>query len=143
MTSWQKPGPSGTAGVHKDIPVDAYNLSPDGTLVATPWAHMDTFRPPAKVLHKSAFAAELECTEKNTRHWIHRFPRARSPAPALHTRAATLSRPCVRRSLSTAHPLDAAGGASSIIMVSQLWFQTFSKGPACRSPCRTAFQWRR
>ena len=120
MSSWQKPGPSGTAGVHKEIPVDSYNLSPDGTSVATPFVQLEVNFQQARVFHKSAFAAELECTEKNTRHWIHRFPRARSPAPALHTRAATLSRPCVRRSLSTAHPLDAAGGASRRIMASQL-----------------------
>jgi hypothetical protein len=93
MSSWQKPGPSGTAGVHKEIPVDSYNLSADGTSVATPFVQLEVNFQQARVFHKSAFAAELECSEKNTRHWIHRFSRARSPAPALHTRAATLSRP--------------------------------------------------
>ena len=68
----QTPGAEGTAGVHQDVKSDgAYNLSPDGT-VATP-VMTQNIQTSVKVLRMQTYAAELECSEKDTRHWIHRW----------------------------------------------------------------------
>ena len=64
----QVPGPTGTAGVHPEVKVEAYNITEFGAVPVV--THLVNTR--AKVLHMSAYAAELECTEKNTRHWMHR-----------------------------------------------------------------------
>ena len=68
----QTPGAVGTAGVHADVKTDgAYNLSPDGT-VATP-VMTQSINTSVKVANMLTYAAELECSEKDTRHWIHRW----------------------------------------------------------------------
>lgn len=65
-------GAEGTAGVHQDVKSDGTdNLSPDGT-VATP-VMTQNIQTSVKVLRMQTYAAELECSEKDTRHWIHRW----------------------------------------------------------------------
>ena len=66
----QSPGASGTAGVHSDVKVEGYSISPDGGH-AMPVVSQNI--PPRKIRHMTTFAAELECSEKDTRHWIHRW----------------------------------------------------------------------
>ncbi|MGB1600507.1 MAG: AMP-binding protein, partial [Promethearchaeia archaeon] len=50
--------------------VEGYSISPDGGH-AMPVVSQNI--PPRKIRHMTTFAAELECSEKDTRHWIHRW----------------------------------------------------------------------
>jgi len=64
------PGASGSAGVHKDVEYDAYNLTPDGYVMPIV---TQSIKSTIKVLQMMTYAAELECSEADTRHWIHRW----------------------------------------------------------------------
>ena len=57
----QSPGALGTAGVHPDVKIESYNLSPDG-FSATPIVNM-TVTATRKIRAKMKYAAELECEE--------------------------------------------------------------------------------
>ena len=136
------PGSLGTAGVHPDVKFDAYNFKPDGT--AVPFVTQEV-KLLTKVLHKSAYAAELECTEKDTRHWIHRLWHARTPAPAGPT---ALQRPRLRppreggRTPAAPPPQNRASGAASSRPLTQCTLQVvhrqeqWAAGPYSAHPRR-------